>query len=168
MSSTLLLLPTLRKWQLGFSYLVVHDLPQLACMQLFLVPYSFFVFCCWRRRASRYKQCCKGSWVPACPTSKASSVAVAVSVWARCPPNPLLGHGGPPTLLCVPAASHAHASEAFCVGAAATITACRLYSAHMPLFFRLFDRTQVQKEKRILRQQNRTLNQVQACVGLPL
>ena len=23
-------------------------------MQLFLVPYSFFVFCCWRRRLSRY------------------------------------------------------------------------------------------------------------------
>ena len=29
-------------------------------MQLFLVPYSFFVFCCWRRGVSRCKHCSKG------------------------------------------------------------------------------------------------------------
>ena len=53
------------------------------------------------------------------PKPLLSPVAVAVSVWARCQPNPLLGPGGSPTLLCMPAASHAHASEPFYVGAAA-------------------------------------------------
>ena len=36
-----------------------------ACVQLFLVPYSFFVFCCSRRGVSRGKPCSKGSRVPA-------------------------------------------------------------------------------------------------------
>ena len=50
---------------LVFLYLVVHNLPQMcACTQLFLVPYSFFVFSCWRRRLSRCKPCSKGSQVP--------------------------------------------------------------------------------------------------------
>ena len=106
---------------LVFSYLIVHDLPQLACLQLFLVPYSFFVLCCWRRQVSRYKQCCKGSWVPACLTSKASSFSCGCcsvslgQVPAQSPP----WARWPPTLLCVPAASHAHASEPFYAGAAA-------------------------------------------------
>ena len=39
--------------------------PSCACTQLFLVPYSFFVFCCSRRGVSRCKHCSKGSQVPA-------------------------------------------------------------------------------------------------------
>ena len=31
--------------------------PNCTCTQLFLVPYSFFVFCCWRRGVSRCKHC---------------------------------------------------------------------------------------------------------------
>ena len=31
--------------------------PNCACTELFLVPYSFFVFCCWRRGLSRCKHC---------------------------------------------------------------------------------------------------------------
>ena len=58
MNNTLLLLPTpgfllqvLRKWQLVFLvclYLLPRICPNYTCMQLFLVPYSFFAFCCWR------------------------------------------------------------------------------------------------------------------------
>ena len=103
--NTLFLLRALQRWQLGFwsfHILLSIDLPQLASMQLFLVPYSFFVFCCWRRRVSRYKQCCKGSWVPACLTSKAASFSCgccSVSLgqvpaqsppWARWLPNTAL------------------------------------------------------------------------------
>ena len=40
--------------------------PNCPCMKLFLVPCSFFVFCCWRRGLSRCKHCSKGSQVPAC------------------------------------------------------------------------------------------------------
>ena len=40
--------------------------PNCTCMQLFLVPYSFFVFCCLRRHLSRCRRCSKGSQVPAC------------------------------------------------------------------------------------------------------
>ena len=32
-------------------------MPQLRCMELFLVPYSFFVYHCSRRGVSRYKLC---------------------------------------------------------------------------------------------------------------
>ena len=52
MHSTLLLLPTPQKWQLGFLvflYLLSRNCPSCTCTQLFLVPYSFFVFCCLRR-----------------------------------------------------------------------------------------------------------------------
>jgi len=45
---TLFLLPALQQWHLefwSFLYLFVHNLPQLL-MQLFLVPYNFFVFYC--------------------------------------------------------------------------------------------------------------------------
>lgn len=73
---TLLLFPTLQKWQLvfwrGFSssflffflYLVVQNLPNCTSMQLFFVPYSFFLFCCLRRCLSRCKHCCKRPYVP--------------------------------------------------------------------------------------------------------
>ena len=61
---TLLLLPALQKWHLGFGgqffffflfYLLVQNLPVYA--QLFVVPYSFFVFCSSRRGVSRCKRC---------------------------------------------------------------------------------------------------------------
>ena len=42
--------------------------PNFACTQLFLVPHSFFVFCCLRRHLSRCKHCSKGPQVPACPS----------------------------------------------------------------------------------------------------
>ena len=35
-------------------------------MQLFLVPYDFFVFCCWKSHLPRCKRCSKGFQVPAC------------------------------------------------------------------------------------------------------
>ena len=68
---TLILLPAPQKWQLGFWSLCIWLFmirPNCACTQLFLVPYSFFVFCCWRRRLSRCKHYSKGSQVPACLT----------------------------------------------------------------------------------------------------
>ena len=48
---------------LGLSLLLSIIYLNCACMQ-FLVPYSFFVFCCWRRYLSRCKccsTCSKGS-----------------------------------------------------------------------------------------------------------
>ena len=43
---------------------LVHNLPQLPMREvIFLVPYGFFVFCCWRRLLSRCKHCSKGSQV---------------------------------------------------------------------------------------------------------
>ena len=80
MHSTLLLLPmvffapTLQKWQLGvlvfFFFLVISCLlyricPNFTHTQLFLVPYSFFVFYCLSRCLSRCKHCHKGSQMPA-------------------------------------------------------------------------------------------------------
>ena len=45
--------------------LLLISCPNCPCMQLFLVPYSFFAFCCWRKHLSRCKHCCsKGSQVP--------------------------------------------------------------------------------------------------------
>ena len=38
-----------------FFILLSRICPICACMQLFLVPYNFFVFCCSRRRLSRRK-----------------------------------------------------------------------------------------------------------------
>ena len=32
-------------WSLGISFIMC---PNCTCSQLLLVPYSFFVFCCWR------------------------------------------------------------------------------------------------------------------------
>ena len=69
MCSTLLLLPALQKWRLGFLvslYLLSRIYPNCACTQLCLVPHSFLVFCCRRTGVSRCKHCSKGSQVPAC------------------------------------------------------------------------------------------------------
>ena len=46
---------------LVFLYLLVQDLPQLQHALLFLVPHSFFVFCCSWRCVSSFKRCSKGS-----------------------------------------------------------------------------------------------------------
>ena len=46
---TLFLLQALQKWLLGFLdswYLLFLIFPNCMCTQLFLVPHSFFVFCC--------------------------------------------------------------------------------------------------------------------------
>ena len=63
----LLLLQPLWKKQLGFLVslcLLSRICLNCACMQLFLVPYSFFVFCCSKRGMSRCKlHCPKGSQV---------------------------------------------------------------------------------------------------------
>ena len=58
--SALHLFQALQKWQLGFLmpfYLLSRICPNCACTQLFLVPFSFFAFCCSRRDVSRYKHC---------------------------------------------------------------------------------------------------------------
>ena len=78
------LLPALQKWQSGFWSLCILlsiTCPNCPCTQLFLVPYSVFVFCAggdvcpgagtaargpWRRRLSRCRHCSKGPQVPAC------------------------------------------------------------------------------------------------------
>ena len=64
MCSMLLLLQALQKWQLGFLVsLYVFFLPELALTmpaQLFLVPYSFSVFCCSRRGVPRESIAAKG------------------------------------------------------------------------------------------------------------
>ena len=49
---------------LVFLNLVVHNLPPLHIMQLFLAPYSFFVFCYLGKHLSRCKYCSKVSQVP--------------------------------------------------------------------------------------------------------
>ena len=54
---------------LVFLYLV-HNLPQLTCTQLFLVPYSFLKFCCQKRHLSRCKQCSKERQVLVCVSAK--------------------------------------------------------------------------------------------------
>ena len=59
-SDPLLLLEAFQKWQLGFlvsMYLLSRIYSNSTCMQLFLVPYSFFIFCCSRRGVSRCKNC---------------------------------------------------------------------------------------------------------------
>ena len=57
----------LQKWQLGFWSLCIFlsiICPNCTYMQLFVVPYSFFVFCCSRRCLSRCKHGSKGFQVP--------------------------------------------------------------------------------------------------------
>ena len=65
--STLLLLPALQKWQLGFwSFRILFSVicTYCACTQLFSLPYRFFIFYCLRKRLSWGKHCSKGSQVP--------------------------------------------------------------------------------------------------------
>ena len=67
MHRTLFFLSSLQKWQLRFLvflYLLSRICPNCqGFMQLFLVPYSYFVFYCWRRGVSRCMHCRKGSQV---------------------------------------------------------------------------------------------------------
>ena len=58
---------SLQKWQLdfwSFCILLYIICPNRTYVQLFLVPYSFFIFCCLRRHLSRFKHCGKGLQVP--------------------------------------------------------------------------------------------------------
>ena len=67
MLSTPFLLPAVQKWQLSFwSFCILLTIicPNCTCTQLFLVPYSLFVFCCPRRHSSRCKHRSKGSQLP--------------------------------------------------------------------------------------------------------
>ena len=48
----------------SFCILLSVICPSCPCTQLFLVPYSLFVFCCWRRSLSWCKHYSKGSQVP--------------------------------------------------------------------------------------------------------
>ena len=50
MNSTLLLFLTPQKWQLGFWSFCIFLFLVCTATQLLLVPYSFFVFCCWRKQ----------------------------------------------------------------------------------------------------------------------
>ena len=62
-----------------------------ACTQLFLVPYIFFVFCCWQRRLSRCKHC---STAAKGPRSQPVSLRASESpVDSEKPPPP---HPDPP------------------------------------------------------------------------
>ena len=49
---------------LSFCILLSRTYPNCPCTQLFLVAYSFFLFCCLRRCLCRCKHCSKGSQVP--------------------------------------------------------------------------------------------------------
>ena len=61
-----LLLPALQKWQLGFELWILFIIcSNLTCVQSYLVPYHFFIFCCSRRLLFRCKHCRKGSLVSA-------------------------------------------------------------------------------------------------------
>ena len=62
----------------GTSEVAIEFWPSVSCscVQLFLIPYSFFVFCLRevrRRHLSRCKHCSKESQVPACVTVTQSS-----------------------------------------------------------------------------------------------
>lgn len=46
---------------LSFSIFLSIICPSCPGTQLFLVRYSFFAFCCWRRCLSRYQHCSRGS-----------------------------------------------------------------------------------------------------------
>ena len=58
--------------------------PSRACVQLFLVPYSFFIFHCSRRYLSRRKHCSNGSQVPTCLTWATLPWGDPVSEWQPC------------------------------------------------------------------------------------
>ena len=77
---TLLLLSALWKWQLGFELFCIFlpiIFPNCTRTQLFLVPYSFFVFCCLRclPRCQHCSHCSKGFQVPACLRSTVILIA---------------------------------------------------------------------------------------------
>ena len=80
MHSRLLLLQALQQWQLGFLvffYLLSRICPNCVSMQLFLVPYNFFAFCCSRKGVSRCKHCstaAKGPQVTACLSVKGKKI----------------------------------------------------------------------------------------------
>ena len=54
-------------WFVAFLYLIVHNCPNCSCLQWFLAPYRFFVFCCSRRHLPwcKWKHSHRGSQVPA-------------------------------------------------------------------------------------------------------
>ena len=58
-----------------FCILLFIIFPNCACMQLSLVPYSFFIFCCSRRCLPRCKHSSKGSQIPVCLIPKVTSVS---------------------------------------------------------------------------------------------
>ena len=66
--STLFLLLALQKWQCFWSFYIELSIicPSCSHTQLFLVLYSFFMFCCWRRHLSICEHWSKGSQVPGC------------------------------------------------------------------------------------------------------
>ena len=47
-------------WALGLSVSCCPQFAPTVPARLFLVPYSFFAFCCWRRCVSRCKHCSEG------------------------------------------------------------------------------------------------------------
>ena len=65
-SRTLLLLQAPQSGSLFWSFgvLLFTVCPKCSYTQLFLVPYSFFIFCCLRRHLCRFKHCSKGFQVP--------------------------------------------------------------------------------------------------------
>ena len=88
---TLLLLLDLQKLQLAFwSFRILLSVicPSCTCTQLFLAPYSFFVFCGSRRSLSRCQHCSQGSRVPA---RLIHTGAVGTEVKKK--KNPCLPHG---------------------------------------------------------------------------
>ena len=72
---TLLLLPIPQKWQLDFGlFALVRTNPNCAFIKLFLVPYSFFVFCC-SRCLFRCEHSSKGTQAPTYLTSTLTAAA---------------------------------------------------------------------------------------------
>ena len=67
MEKSLPLLPAAQKWQLvsGIFGILLFIIAPTAPVQLFSVPFGFFVFCCSRKYLSRCKHSGKGSQVPA-------------------------------------------------------------------------------------------------------
>ena len=83
------LLLALQNWWLGFQSLCIllsRICPNCTFTQLFLVPYRFFVFCCWRRHLSRCKPCSRGSQVPACLTGTTKPAPTSRSLCSSAQP----------------------------------------------------------------------------------
>ena len=85
MHSALLYLSGLQKWQWVFwSFCILFKIcPKYSDTQLFLVPYSVFAFCCWRRLPSRCKHCSKGSQVPSLSLSVRVHTVAGISSGSR-------------------------------------------------------------------------------------